>query len=141
MILALVVVGAVVFAPSRVLLPFPWLAREQVAQESTYDSLLLVKIDQAAETFFLLEGRFPDRLQDLVALGLLQPEDLVDAQGRTLSYSAAAGAFQVRPVSVEGVADEPPGGRQTIAGNFLLDPDFLAPVRDQAEEPALVLLD
>jgi len=140
-ILALVVVGAVVFAPAGVLQPFPWLTHERDAQESTYDGLLLVKIGQAAETFFLLEGRFPDRLQDLVALGLLQPEDLVDAQGRTLSYSAAAGAFQVRPVSVEGVSDEPPGGRQTIAGNFLLDPDFLAPVRDRAEEPALVLLD
>jgi len=141
LVLVVVVVGAVVFVPASVPRPFPWLAAERAEEASTYDALLLAKIDRAAETYFLLEGRFPDRLQDLVALGLLQSEDLVDAQGRTLSYSAAEGAFQIHPVSVDSVAEEPPGGRETVTGNFLLDPEFLAPVRDQSEEPPLVLLD
>lgn len=140
LILAVVVLGAVVFVPASVLLPFPWLGREHAAQESTYDDLLLAKIGRGAETFFLLEGRFPDNLQDLVARGLLQREDLVDAHGRTLSYSAAEGSFQVHPVTVDST-EEAAGERQTVAGNFLLDPEFLSPAGDQAEEPPLVLLD
>ncbi len=140
-ILAAVVLGAVVLTPSGVVLPFPWLTRERTAQSSVYDAVLLSKIDRAAQTYFLLKGRFPDRLQDLVGLGLLQREDLVDARGRTLSYGAAEGSFQIHPVTVEGAEEEPPGARRSISGNFLLDPEFLAPIRGGTDEPPLVLLD
>lgn len=44
----------------------------------------------AAEVFFLRHGRWPKDLAETAAAGLLSPDDLVDARGKPLAYTAPA---------------------------------------------------
>ena len=140
-ILALVAAGLLFLAPVQILLPFPWLERERASFDSTRDQALLLEIDRAARTYFLLEGRFPDRLEELVDLGPLQADDLTDARGRALGYSVGEASYSIHPLVAAG-APEDVGTSRTIVGDFLLDPEFVAAARERAdEEPPLVLLD
>ena len=45
---------------------------------------------KAAEVFFLRHGRWPKDLAEAAAEGLLAPDDLVDARGKPLGYTAPA---------------------------------------------------
>lgn len=140
---AALLVLALAVGPVAFLLPFPWLDGGRASVHATRDSARLLELDLAAKTFFLLRGRFPDDLGELVELGLLEEEDLADSRGRRLVLEPREGSYVLRPL-VPG----PPGGsaeeafREGIAGNFLLDPEFLpgAGARAEAEAP-LVLLD
>lgn len=124
------------------LLPFPWLGAERAAVHDERDSARLLELDQAAKTFFLLQGRFPDDLQELVSLGLLEPHDLVDSRGRPFAYEPRERSYRVHPVVPGGPADVEEFFHEGIGGNFLLDPDFLAGARNPSStEPPLVLLD
>ncbi|MGD2113498.1 MAG: DUF4388 domain-containing protein [Acidobacteriota bacterium] len=141
-VLAAVVVGASVLTPVSLLRPFPWLTGERAEADSTRAEAQRLKIDRAAKTFFLLEGRFPDRLEDLIARGLLQSDDLIDPRGRILSYRPREASYEVGPLAAGDEGSSGSGGREGIVGDFLLDPDFLPPPADagSAEAP-LVLLD
>ena len=121
-----------VFGPGRLFLPFPWHADLRQAFDAERQTGIFLQVDRAARTFFLLEGRFPESLAELDQAGLLPRDQVIDARGGELSYSATATSFGLQA---------PAGASHTvgIGGNFLLDPEF----QDRAarEEAPLVLLD
>lgn len=141
LILAALVLGVLGLAPGLALEPFPWLGAERDELAAMRDEALQLEIDRAAKTYFLLQGHFPDRLEDLVEIGLLQPDDLFDARGRALSYRAREASYELGVLSSDPEADTAVV-REGITGNFLLDPEFLAPPEGAQEaEAPLVLLD
>ncbi|HSL84415.1 MAG TPA: DUF4388 domain-containing protein [Thermoanaerobaculia bacterium] len=144
---AVLLLVAAAAGPVAFLLPFPWLGEERASVHATRDSARLLELDLAAKTFFLLRGRFPDDLQELVDLGLLRAEDVADSRGRRLAFEPREGSYVLRPL-VAGGAHGAPGAepeeafREGVAGNFLLDPEFLAGSHAATgTEPPLVLLD
>lgn len=132
--------GAVLLTrPGAMLLPFPWQDGERAAVSRDQQASLYLKIDRAAKTFFLLEGRFPDALGQLRDAGLLAAQDLRDPQGRPLQYAPAEESYTLQPIeSGELVVGE--ASTEAITGNFLLDPEFLSVTSESAGQP-LVLLD
>lgn len=134
----LLLVAVTSAVPVAFFLPFPWLESERAAMHARRDAAHRLELDLAAKTFFLLEGRFPDDLEELVAADLLQRADLFDSRGRRLTYEPRERSYTVRPLV---------GGRdratfeEGIAGNFLLDPEILGRREEAAREPPLVLLD
>ena len=136
---AALVVVALVRSSGSFLFPFPWQEpeRENLAREQR--TALDLKIDQAAKTWFLLKGSFPDRLEDLVASGLLSPSDLRDSRGRPLLYAASEESYTLQPVR-DGKPVPDAGTTEAITGNFLLDPEFLNVPSETNAQP-IVLLD
>jgi len=132
--------GALLFVqPEAVLLPFPWQEREREALAQDLRSSLYLKIDQAAKTAFLLAGRFPANLGDLVEAGLLTRADLRDPRGLSLRYEPGEESYTLQPMQ----AGKPVAGAETseaVTGNFLLDPEILTVPAESAEHP-LILLD
>ena len=100
-------------------------------------AVLHLKIEQAATTFFLLNGRFPEELAELENVRLLSGHDLLDPSGRTLVMTSATASYLVESLGDENGEDATLTA--TIAGNILLDPELRLP--EQAGEPPLVLLD
>jgi hypothetical protein len=138
-LLAVLLLAVAWIAPGTMLLPFPWQEGERASLARDQRASLYLKIDRAAKTFFLLEGRFPDRLGELVEAGLLDPADLRDPLRLPLQYSASEESYSLRPVR----NGRPVVGEETteaVTGNFLLDPEFLA-VSPESEKAPLVLLD
>jgi hypothetical protein len=136
---ALLLGALLFFQPEAVLLPFPWQEREREALAQDLRSSLYLKIDQAAKTAFLLAGRFPANLGDLVEAGLLTRADLRDPRGLTLRYEPGEESYTLQPME----AGKPVAGAETseaVTGNFLLDPEILTVPAESAEHP-LVLLD
>jgi hypothetical protein len=125
-------------APQSVLLPFPWQQEERAALVRNQRESLFDKIDGAAKTAFLRDGRFPDQLVQLRDAGLLSPADLDDPGGEPLRYSAREDGYTLQATeSGRPLPDADTGG--SIAGNFLLDPSLLQ--RGAASGPPIVLLD
>lgn len=128
-----------VLAPAAVVIPFPWQDAERHELAVEQKASLYQKIDRAAKTWFLLEGRFPERLAQLVEAGFLSPRDLADPQGRPFQYSVTEESYTLQPL----VDGKPVPGEETteaITGNFLLDPGFLSLPTQSSAQP-LVLLD
>jgi hypothetical protein len=133
------VLAVLVLAPGAVVIPFPWQGEERLALAHEQRVSLYLKIDRAAKTWFLLEGRFPERLSQLVQAGYLSPRDLADSEGHPLQYSVTEESYTLQPVQ----DGKPVKGAETseaITGNFLLDPGFLTLPSESAAQP-LVLLD
>lgn len=127
----------VVLAPERFLVPLDGQARIRSSVAAEVRDALYIKVDQAAKTFFLLRGSFPDRLSRLVDLDLLADSDMRLARQQDLAYTPAPVSYQL---AVEGeLRLESTIQTETIGGNFLLDPDFSPP--EIADTPPLVLLD
>lgn len=138
-VLAALALLLLVLAPASVVIPFPWQDAERLALADQQEASLHQKIDRAAKTWFLLEGRFPERLSQLVEAGFLSPRDLRDPQGRPLQYSFTEESYTLQPL----VDGKPVPGEETteaITGNFLLDPGFLSLPTQSSAQP-LVLLD
>lgn len=138
-VLAVLALAALVLAPSAVVIPFPWQEEERLALTHEQRASLYLKIDRAAKTWFLLEGRFPERLSQLADAGFLSPRDLSDPQGRPFQYSATEESYTLHPV-VGGEPLEGEDATEAITGNFLLDPGFLSLPTESSAQP-LVLLD
>jgi Domain of unknown function (DUF4388) len=125
-------------APERVLLPVPWQQGERAAfvrnqRESLYD-----KIETAAKTAFLRDGRFPDQLGQLRDFGLLSSSDLTDPGGEPLLYSAREDGYTLQ--ATEGGKPLPDADTSgSISGNFLLDPSVYQ--NSPQAGPPIVLLD
>jgi hypothetical protein len=138
-ILTAALLAALLLAPSTILQPFPWQKTEGQALSAQQRRALYLKIDRAAKTYFLLQGRFPDSLEELVGRRLLSSNDLGDALGRALRYRPSEESYVLTLVA---------GGRpvdssettEAITGNFLLDPEFLY-VSAEAPGAPLILLD
>jgi len=126
--LAAVLLVALLTAPGRFLLPFPWQAPEREALAALQAQARDRTVDRAAKTFFLLEGRFPESLERLVALDLLEPGDVRGPSGEPLLYEAQEDSYRLGDRS------------EAITGNFLLDPELFGPTAASARAP-LVLLD
>jgi DNA-binding MarR family transcriptional regulator len=138
-LLAVLVVTALRQAPDSLVLPFPWQEREREGLARDQRAALYLKIDHAAKTWFLLKGSFPDRLQELIAAGLLSPEDREDSEGHRLLYAASEDSYTLDPVE-RGKPVPGAGATEAITGNFLLDPEFLNVPPEPSVQP-LVLLD
>ncbi|HWM94420.1 MAG TPA: DUF4388 domain-containing protein [Thermoanaerobaculia bacterium] len=138
-ILATLALLVLFLAPAAVVIPFPWQEEERLALVHEQRASLYLKIDRAAKTWFLLEGRFPERLSQLVEAGFLSPGDLADPQGRPFQYSATEESYTLQPL-VDGKPLEGEEATEAITGNFLLDPGFLALPTESSAQP-LVLLD
>ncbi len=132
------VVGVVRRLPQAVPLPFPWQQAERGTLVRNQRESLYNKIDRAAKTAFLRDGRFPDRLSQLAESGLLSPADLVDPDGEPLRYTAREDSYLLQAVAAgQPVADSEVS--ESIAGNFLLDPNLLQ--NHDPTGPPVVLLD
>lgn len=138
-LLALLLVAVLVLAPGAIVLPFPWQDAEREALAREQRASLYMKIDRAAKTFFLLEGRFPERLSQLQEAGFLSALDLRDPQGRDLQYQKTEESYTLQPME-NGKPVEGTEMTEAITGNFLLDPEFLATPAESSAVP-LVLLD
>ena len=137
--LAGLAVAVLLTRPEALIFPFPWQTGERGALAQDQRSSLYLKIDRAAKTSFLLEGRFPSSLAELQQAGFLSRGDLRDPQGHTLRYTAAEESYSLQPVQ----GGKPIPGTETseaISGNFFLDPEFLTLPTDSTAPP-LVLLD
>ena len=138
-ILAILTLLLLVLAPSSVVVPFPWQEEERLALAREQRASLYLKIDRAAKTWFLLEGRFPEQLSQLVEAGFLAPADLSDPYGRPLEYTVTEESYTLQPL-VDGKPVLGEEASEAITGNFLLDPGFLSLPTESAAQP-LVLLD
>lgn len=138
-LVAVLVVAALLRVPNVLMLPFPWQQRERDGLARDQRAALYLKIDQAAKTWFLLQGRFPDRLQELVAAGLLSADDLADSEGHRLLYEPSEESYTLDPLE-RGSPVPGAGATEAITGNFLLDPEFLNVPPEPSVQP-LVLLD
>jgi hypothetical protein len=134
---SLALLAALFAAPARFLLPMPWQASEREAYRDVQRQAAYLSIDGAAKTYFLIEGRFPDDLERLVALSLLDAEDLADPAGAPLRFIAREDRYELRPA---GAAGAELASVEAITGNFLLDPDYLT-ATEIDKVPPLVLLD
>jgi uncharacterized protein DUF4388 len=140
--LAVAVAAALVVAarqaPERVLLSLPWEQGERAAFVRNQRESLYGKIEAAAKTACLRDGRFPDQLGQLRDSGLLSPADLTDPGGEPLLYSVREDGFTLQATEAgKPLADADTSG--SIAGNFLLDPSFSQ--NSPQKGPPIVLLD
>jgi hypothetical protein len=129
----------VLWGPNLLVYPVFWLEPERLAFEQQRRASVYLKIDRAARTFFLLEGRFPDDLHTLVARGLLRSGDIVGAKGHLLRYAPGDRGYVIRSAVRDGTdagVNEP----EAIAGDFFLDPEYVV-LAPQTDTPPLVLLD
>jgi hypothetical protein len=127
-----------VLHPRFLILPFPGQRDLRQELENLQYAAAFLKIERSAKTFFLLEGRFPESLNDLVERGFLQPEDLLDPTGEPFEYSNLASGYLLHRDQPE-EASPITSRAETITGNFLLDPEFVVP--ELTERPPLILLD
>ncbi|HYN21612.1 MAG TPA: DUF4388 domain-containing protein, partial [Thermoanaerobaculia bacterium] len=139
-LLAVLSLSVFFLSPGAAVIPFPWQGEEREALAREQRAALYLKIDRAAKTWFLLSGRFPERLSQLVEAGFLSPQDLRDPQGRPLQYSATEESYTLQPQLAESRPQAGAEATEAITGNFLLDPEFLT-LPDESTAPPLVLLD
>ena len=138
-ILAALLIAVLWVSQVSMFLPFPWQDGDRTALVRDQREALYLKIDRAAKTHFLLEGSFPDRLSDLVEMGLLSEKDLQDPLGLRLEYTAGEESYTIVPLDQDKPVPEA-GVTEAITGNFLLDPEFLS-VSPASTGAPLVLLD
>lgn len=143
-LLALVVLSSLAFAlrfrADRFALPFPGQQEALANHEKARMTARYQKLDGAARTYFLLEGRYPEGLQALVEMGLLRQSDLADGSGRPLAYATGGLQYRVQPVEEWGDSVSALGVAEAVTGNFLLDAEFLRNTGRSQAAP-LVLLD
>ncbi len=123
----------------HLLFSFPWLRGERLAFERQVRVSQALRIDRAARTYFLLEGEYPPRLEELVERRLLPRRALTGSFGDGLGYEVDAISYTLRPRA--GASGESPMTvTETISGDFAVDPEFFRGLREEAGIP-LVLLD
>jgi Domain of unknown function (DUF4388) len=125
-------------APERMLLSLPWEQGERTAFVRNQRESLYAKIETAAKTACLRDGRFSDQLGQLRDSGLLSPADLTDPGGEPLLYSVREDGYTLQATE----AGKPLADADTSAssvGNFLLDPSFSQ--TSPQKGPPIVLLD
>jgi hypothetical protein len=123
--------------PTLLALPFPWQAEERERLEGQLLQGSRGRIDQAARTYHLLKGKFPAELTALVDLGLVAPRELLSPSGARLIWRLTEGGYELAAPGREG---ELVLANEAVAGDFLLDPNFLTEPPQSTAAP-LVLLD
>lgn len=122
--------------PALLLLPYPAQRGEREGLARLETQARLATIDRAARSFYLLEGRYPASLEDLIARSLLAPSQRSLPNGDRLVLEPAADAYRLA------IAGDPEaaGYTESVAGDVLLDRALFAGVQDETGVP-LVLLD
>ena len=135
---ALVALAAALQRPEYVLVPFPAQRPEREGFARLERQARLAAIDGAARQYYLLEGRYPASLDDLVVRGLLAPRQRSDSTGHRLVFEPAEDSYTL----VASGERDGEGSRVTesVAGDVLLDRTLFASVQDETGVP-LVLLD
>ncbi len=124
--LALVVLVLVIGGGSapRLHQPFPW----QEANRQRLENLRLQSLQHLLtgklKTYRILYGTFPLDLRPLVDTGLVGPADVEDSAGRALVFEALDNGFVLGLDDEEGEDRTRPRTHFSVAGDFLLDPDF-----------------
>jgi Domain of unknown function (DUF4388) len=136
--LAVAIVWIAATSPLRIVLPLsheePMRQRARAARYAASE----LRIQRAAVTYRLLQGRFPESAAELSDLGLVDDRDLTDESGRAIQFSSTEVSYVAQ--SAEGEAAS--AGvvvAGAVTGNFLLDSDF--GVGDHSTVAPLVLLD
>jgi hypothetical protein len=124
--LALVVLGLVLWGGSapRLHQPFPW----QEVQRERLENLRLQAQEHdligKLKTYRILYGTFPLDLRPLVDSGLVRPSDIEDSHGRAVVFEALDHGFVLGLEDEDGENRVRPRTHFSVAGDFLLDPDF-----------------
>lgn len=126
--------------PAKLLFPFPWLRLERATFERQVRVAQALRIDRAARTYFLLEGAYPTRLEELLERQLLPGDALRDPSGGgNLGYRTEALSY-----TLLARGPDSPGSTlavtETVLGDFAVDPEFFRGLRQEVGIP-LVLLD
>jgi hypothetical protein len=138
-LLVIVLFVLVAWRPSGLLLPFPWLREERAAFDRQQRVARSLVIDRAARTHFLLQGRYPDRLGELVERGLLSERHLFDPGRQRYGYQADAISYVLESPTLP-TPHQPAAVSETISGDFVVDPEFFHGLRENEGIP-LILLD
>ena len=75
----------------------------------------LHRISELLEVYHLEMGKYPLELDDLVKAGLVNPEEILDRNGRKYSYKSDENSFSLR-IQVEGHIPDPEAEPEEIAG-------------------------
>ncbi len=137
LVVALLVV-VLMRVPLHLPLPLPWQLADRADLERSLRVSIYQKIDRAAKTYYLIEGRFPNDLERLVERDLLSRAELVDPRGRPLAITPQAESYVVQPVD-NGRPVDSAASTEATTGNLLLDSRYLAP-EEVSDQPAVVLL-
>lgn len=138
-VLAILLILALSQRPVGILLPIPWQEEQRQALEKAQRISLFQKINHGAKTHYLVHGRYPLDLDELVGLRIIATDDRYDPTGRALAYMPEETAYNIRDASS---ADDSPGSAaysEAVTGDFYLDADFVSP--SASLNPPLVLLD
>jgi hypothetical protein len=104
--------------------PFPW----QEASRQRVENLRLQAQEHdligKLKTYRILYGTFPLDLRPLVDTGLARPGDIEDSHGRAVVFEALDDGFVLGLEEEGGEARVRPRTHFSVAGDFLLDPDF-----------------
>jgi hypothetical protein len=125
-------------SPLRIVLPLdreePMRQRARAARYAASE----LRIQRAAVTYRLLQGRFPESASELSDLGLVDDRDLHDESGRAIQFSSTEVSYVAQSAEGE-AASAAVVVAGAVTGNFLLDADF--GVGDHSTIAPLVLLD
>lgn len=135
---ALLTVYVALYRSPSILLPYPAQAAEREGMVRLERLARYGAIDQAARAFFLLEGRYPASLEDLVDRGLFEARQRFDPLGRSLLLRPSEDAYALVPAGSDEAAN--PGVTESVDGDVLLDRSLFAAVQDETGVP-LILLD
>jgi len=138
-VLAALCLWAGTTTPAHFLWPFPWLSGERSAFVKQQRLARYAVLDRAARVFFLVSGRFPDRLDELASSRILSARKLTDPSGAPLDFKSTAATYSIEPLE-GGEARPELGVTEGIAGDFFLDPDFFEDL-DQQGQPLVLLPD
>jgi hypothetical protein len=136
---ALGAIAAALVMPAQLLVPYPAQRSERAGFARLERQARLAAIDRAARRYYLLEGRYPASLDDLVVQGLLASRQRTDSTGRPLVFEPAEDSYTL---VAAGQKQDPERTQVTesVAGDVLLDRTLFSSVQDETGVP-LVLLD
>ncbi|HVR30458.1 MAG TPA: hypothetical protein VMS86_13105, partial [Thermoanaerobaculia bacterium] len=105
--------------------PFPWQEADRQRLESLRAASVHRDLTGKLKTYHMLYGTFPLDLRPLVDTGIVRPGDLDGSDGRAISFDALEQGYVLGLQSEEG--EETMAARRSrysVAGDFLLDPEF-----------------
>ncbi|MEO8277114.1 MAG: DUF4388 domain-containing protein [Thermoanaerobaculia bacterium] len=133
------VLAMAMLRPNLLLFSFPWLRSERTAFDRQHRAVQALLIDRAARTYFLLEGKYPPRLEELVERGMLPRRALQEPGGGALEYRAEALSYTLLPHGRD-TRESSLAFTETISGDFAVDPEFFRGLTEDKGIP-LILLD
>jgi hypothetical protein len=138
--LALVVLGLVLWGGSapRLHQPFPWQEKNRERLENLRLQAQEHDLVGKLKTYRILYGTFPLDLRPLVDSGLVRPGD-TESHGRAVVFEGLDHGFVLGLEDEDGENRVPPKSHFSVAGDFLLDPDFLRSEGQSGGTPVQVL--